>query len=57
MLKMHFLNVGHGDCCIIEFPEHTTMVDINRSKSVDKESVKEIVSAIRKNIQIKMLKK
>jgi beta-lactamase superfamily II metal-dependent hydrolase len=43
MLKMHFLNVGHGDCCIIEFPDRITMVDINRSKSMDKNSLKEVI--------------
>lgn len=47
MLRMHFLNVGHGDCCIIEFPEHTTMVDINRSQKMDDKSVKEVISAIK----------
>lgn len=32
--KIHFLNVGHGDCTIIEHPSgRITMIDINNSKS------------------------
>jgi competence protein ComEC len=55
VLKMHFLNVGHGDCCIVEFPERTTMVDINRSKTIDEESVKEIITAISREHPKRML--
>lgn len=36
-LVIHFLNVGHGDCTIIEFPGRLTMVDINNSKSLPEE--------------------
>jgi beta-lactamase superfamily II metal-dependent hydrolase len=33
--KIHFLNVGHGDCTIIEHPSgRLTMIDINNSKSL-----------------------
>ena len=36
MLKVHFLNVGHGDCTIIEPPSgRLTMVDINNSQEFD----------------------
>lgn len=44
MLKVHFLNVGHGDCCIVEFVDsgRVAMIDINRSDSLDSNSVKEI---------------
>jgi competence protein ComEC len=45
MLKLHFLNVGHGDCCILEFPEKVAMVDINRNKTPDDNSLKEIIEA------------
>lgn len=46
MLKIHFLNVGHGDCTIIEFPSgRTTMIDINNSKIVDEETKNEIASS------------
>lgn len=31
-LKIHFLNVGHGDCTIIDFPNRLTLVDINNCK-------------------------
>jgi competence protein ComEC len=33
-LKIHFLNVGHGDCTIIEFPNRLTVVDINNCKQL-----------------------
>lgn len=37
-LKIHFLNVGHGDCTIIEHPTgRLTMIDINNSKSLPEE--------------------
>lgn len=45
MLKIHFLNVGHGDCCILEFPEKVAMVDINRNKNPDNETTKELIRA------------
>jgi competence protein ComEC len=33
--KIHFLNVGHGDCTIIEHPSgRLTMIDINNSKTL-----------------------
>lgn len=35
VLKIHFLNVGHGDCTIVEHPSgRITMIDINNSKSL-----------------------
>lgn len=35
MMKIHFLNVGHGDCTIVEFPSgRLMMIDINNSKSL-----------------------
>lgn len=45
MLRIHFLNVGHGDCCIIEFLDNqrVAIVDINRSSSVDDESFSELM--------------
>lgn len=34
-LDIHFLNVGHGDCTIVDFPSgHLTMVDINNSTTL-----------------------
>ncbi len=33
--KIHYLNVGHGDCTLIEHPSgRITMIDINNSKSL-----------------------
>ncbi|MGG0587756.1 hypothetical protein ABE049_26165 [Priestia megaterium] len=46
MLRIHFLNVGHGDCTIIEFPSgHTTVIDINNSKVIDEETKNELASS------------
>ncbi|WP_434132789.1 hypothetical protein KIAC18_000314 [Sporomusa sphaeroides] len=44
MLRVHFLNVGHGDCCILEFPNRLTVVDINRTSNMDEESKNEILT-------------
>jgi len=41
-LDIHFLNVGHGDCTFVEFPEHLTMIDINNCKAFGKESEAEL---------------
>ena len=37
-VDFHFLDVGHGDCTIIEFPDRLTVVDINNCKTLDRES-------------------
>ncbi len=43
MVKVHFLNVGHGDCTIIEHASgRVTMVDINNGDDIDTETAKEI---------------
>jgi competence protein ComEC len=47
-LMIHFLNVGHGDCTIIEFPEHLTMVDINNSRALDHDTRQELEDKIAK---------
>src|ERR1700676_1222197 len=36
-LDIHFLDVGHGDCTIVDFPNRLTVVDINNCKAFDKE--------------------
>lgn len=42
-LIIHFLNVGHGDCTIIEFPSgRLTVVDINNSQLLDKDTEEEL---------------
>ncbi len=39
-LSIHFLNVGHGDCTLIEHPSgRITMIDINNSKSLPESDV------------------
>ncbi len=43
MLKVHFLNVGHGDCTIIEHPNgHLTVIDINNATDLDARTNREI---------------
>lgn len=46
MLVVHFLNVGYGDCAIVEFQDtnRVMMVDINTSKKIDEDTVEEIYS-------------
>lgn len=43
MFKIHFLNVGHGDCALVQFPERTMLVDINNGQALDEESKREFV--------------
>lgn len=48
-MKIHFLNVGHGDCTIIEFEKRVMMVDINNTgsgESMDKKSKNEILHTL-----------
>jgi competence protein ComEC len=41
-VDFHFLDVGHGDCTIVEFPERLTVIDINNCKTLDRESESEL---------------
>ena len=42
-MKVWFLNVGHGDCTIIEHPSgRITMIDINNSQNYDPDSHREL---------------
>jgi hypothetical protein len=44
MLRVHFLNVGHGDCTIISHPSgRLTMIDINNSQDYDPGSFNELL--------------
>src|SRR5690349_1999769 len=46
MVKIHFLNVGHGDCTIIEHASgNLTMIDINNADQLDEDSRKELAEA------------
>jgi competence protein ComEC len=54
-LDIHFLNVGHGDCTIIDFPSgHLSMIDINNSKSLPMSD--EIALAEERGISLSMFK-
>lgn len=45
MLRIDFLNVGHGDCTIIQHHSgRLTMVDINTSQDYDSDTLKELVA-------------
>lgn len=44
MVKIDFLNVGHGDCSIISHGSaRISMIDINNGTEIDKESAKELL--------------
>lgn len=45
MLNLHFLNVGHGDCKIIQNDEtkHVSMIDINMSDDMDDTTTNELL--------------
>jgi competence protein ComEC len=48
MLKVHFLNVGHGDCNIIKHPDdRLTVIDINNGAELDLESSEELAKSFR----------
>lgn len=45
-MKIHFLNVGHGDCTFIDLPsERLMMVDINNSKTLPVEDIVSLAKA------------
>ena len=45
MMRVHFLNVGHGDCTIIKHPSgRLSMIDINTSQDYDAESFRELMA-------------
>lgn len=47
MLRMHFLNVGHGDCTIIEHPSgRLSMIDVNNGDELDDSSQSEVLSEL-----------
>jgi competence protein ComEC len=46
VLRIHFLNVGHGDCTVIEHPDgHLTVIDINNGVELDLESTLALAKA------------
>ena len=45
-LKLHFLNVGHGDCTFVELPSgRLMMIDINNSKSLPSDDIEALAEA------------
>ena len=44
MIKIHFLNVGHGDCIVVEFTDtnRVAVIDINRATEFDKDTKSEL---------------
>ncbi|MBD3270686.1 hypothetical protein GF376_04115 [Candidatus Peregrinibacteria bacterium] len=45
-IKIHFLNVGHGDCTVVEFPSgNLSVIDINNGK-IDEDTRKELYSEL-----------
>jgi len=43
MVKVHFLNVGHGDCMIIEHNSgRITMIDVNNGQDLDRTTAEEL---------------
>ncbi len=46
MLKIHFINVGHGDCIVVEFKDsgRTAIIDINKSSEMDGDSYSEVLN-------------
>jgi competence protein ComEC len=52
MLRVHFLNVGHGDCTIIEHPSgRLTMIDVNNSQEFDSATFSEELEQERRKLQ------
>ncbi len=46
MLKIHFLNVGHGDCTVVEHPSgNVTVIDINNGTDIDPKSARELAES------------
>lgn len=50
-LDIHFLDVGHGDCTIVDFPDRLTVIDINNCKAFDKEMESEFDHRYRPRFQ------
>ena len=54
-LKVHFLNVGRGDCTIVEFPSgRVGMVDIDNLKSLDPDTRAELLADYRKSLKYQL---
>jgi competence protein ComEC len=52
VLRVHFLNVGHGDCTIIEHPSgRLTMIDVNNSQQFDSDTFQEELAEERRKLE------
>lgn len=47
--EFHFLDVGHGDCTIVDIPNRLTVIDINNCKTLARESETELKNRYRKD--------
>jgi len=57
-LKVHFLNVGRGDCTIIQFPTgRVGMVDIDNLKVLDSDTRAEILAEYRNTLEYQFASK
>lgn len=45
MFRVHFLNVGHGDCAVIQLPERIMMIDINNGQTLDESTKNELMES------------
>jgi beta-lactamase superfamily II metal-dependent hydrolase len=51
-MKIHFLNVGKGNCSIIEFPSgHLTIIDIDNSRNSDENDLTDPIEYLKKNFK------
>jgi competence protein ComEC len=51
-LKVHFLNVGQGDCTIIEFPSgRVGMVDIDNLSILDRDTAREVLEEYGRSVE------
>jgi hypothetical protein len=49
-LELHFLNVGQGDCTIIEFPSgRVGIVDVDNLRVLDKSTKEEVLRTYRES--------
>jgi competence protein ComEC len=47
--EIHFLDVGHGDCTIVDVPDRLTMIDINNCKTLARETEAELRNKYRQS--------
>lgn len=56
MVKIHFLNVGHGDCTVIEHASgRLTVIDINNGDELDDNSQAEVIAELEQKRRSEML--